>query len=61
MKAAEVIKIIEKDGWYFTRQAGSHKIFKHPLKKGIVVVPGHGKKDIPFGTLKSIYKQAGLA
>ena len=40
MKAKEVIKLIQKDGWFFERQVGSHKIFKHPSKKGIVVVPG---------------------
>ena len=40
-------------------QAGSHKQFKHPTKKGRVTVP-HPKRDIPIGTLKSIEKQAGI-
>ena len=60
MKAKEVIKLIQKDGWFFERHAGSHKIFKHPTKRGIVVVPEHGKEDIKIGTLNSIFKQAGL-
>lgn len=60
MKAAQVIKMIEADGWYKARQSGSHIIFKHPLKKGIVVIPMHGKSDIKTGTLSSILKQAGL-
>ncbi len=60
MKAREVIKLIQKDGWVFERQAGRHKIFKHPTKKGIVVIPDHGKEDIKTGTLHSILKQAGL-
>ena len=30
------------------------------LKKGIVVIPDHGKEDIKMGTLNSIMKQAGL-
>ena len=60
MKAKEVIKLVQKDGWVFTRQAGSHKIFKHPTKNGIVVIPEHGKEDIKIGTLNSILKQAGL-
>lgn len=60
MQAKDVIKILEADGWIFDRQKGSHKIFKHPLKKGIVVVPDHGKEDIKIGTLNSILKQAGL-
>ncbi|HUZ57615.1 MAG TPA: type II toxin-antitoxin system HicA family toxin [Hanamia sp.] len=60
MKAKEVIRLIQKDGWMFERQTGSHKIFKHPTKKGIVVVREHGKEDIEMGTLNSILKQAGL-
>ena len=60
MKAKEVIKMIQKDGWYFERQTGSHKIFKHRTKKGMVVIPDHGKEDIRTGTLYSILKQAGL-
>ena len=39
MKAKEVIKLLEKDGWFFDRQTGNHKIFKHTSKKGIVVIP----------------------
>ncbi|MBX2926004.1 MAG: type II toxin-antitoxin system HicA family toxin [Chitinophagaceae bacterium] len=60
MKASQVIKIIEADGWYKERQSGSHIIFKHPVKKGIVVIPMHGKSDIKPGTLASILKQARL-
>lgn len=60
MKAKDLIKLIEKDGWYFERQNGSHKIFKHPHKPGILVIPEHGKEDIKPGTFNSIIKQAGL-
>lgn len=34
MNAREVIKIIEKDGWYLDRQKGSHRQYKHPQKEG---------------------------
>ena len=61
MKVREVIKIIEHDGWMFTRQKGSHMVFIHPIKRGIVVVPNHGMNDdVKKGTEKSIFKQAGL-
>lgn len=60
MVAREAIKIVEADGRYLDRQKGSHKIYKHPNKKGIVVIPDHGKQEIPAGTLNSILKQAGL-
>lgn len=61
MKVKELIKLIEKDGWKFKRQKGSHKIYTHKVKQGIVVVPDHGmNKDIAKGTENSILKQAGL-
>jgi predicted RNA binding protein YcfA (HicA-like mRNA interferase family) len=40
-------------------QVGSHKQFKHAVKKGRVTVP-HPKRDIPIGTLQSIEKRAGI-
>jgi predicted RNA binding protein YcfA (HicA-like mRNA interferase family) len=58
MKPKELIKILEKEGFVFLRQSGSHAIFKKPGHK-IVVVPIHSK-DIPTGTLHSLLKDAGL-
>jgi len=29
MKVSKIIKIIENDGWYFVRQKGSHRQYKH--------------------------------
>jgi predicted RNA binding protein YcfA (HicA-like mRNA interferase family) len=61
MKARDVIKLIEKDGWYLSRQKGSHKQYKHPLKKGLVTVSAHKMSDdVASGTLNSILKQAQL-
>lgn len=61
MKAKEVIKLIEEDGWYLSRQKGSHKQYKHPLKKGLVTVAAHKMSDeIAPGTLNSIFKQAQI-
>jgi predicted RNA binding protein YcfA (HicA-like mRNA interferase family) len=55
----DLIKVLRTDGWYEVNQAGSHKQFKHPIKKGRVTVP-HPNRDIPIGTLRSIEKQAGV-
>ena len=61
MKVSEVIRLIEKDGWYLDRQQGSHRQYKHPKKKGLVTVSGHRMSDdIAQGTLKSILKQAQI-
>ena len=61
MKTRELIKLIQKDGWVEIRQKGSHRVYKHPKKLGIVTVPIHRMSDeIRPGTLNSILKQAGL-
>jgi predicted RNA binding protein YcfA (HicA-like mRNA interferase family) len=59
-KVGEVIKMLEADGWEWSRTRGSHRVYVHPDKPGIVVVPGKLSKDLPLGTERSILKQAGL-
>ena len=61
MKIRDVLKQLDEDGWQVVRQEGSHRILKHPTKRGIVVVAGHPSKDMKTGTLQSVWKQAGLA
>ncbi|WP_375445742.1 type II toxin-antitoxin system HicA family toxin [uncultured Fibrella sp.] len=60
MKASEVIKLIEKQGWYEVRQRGSHRIYKHDSIQKIITVPEHGKDDLKPGLLSSILKTAGV-
>ncbi len=60
-KVREMIKLIEEDGWYLYSQKGSHKQYKHPIKKGRVTIPDHGKNEVlEHLIVKSILKQAGL-
>ena len=60
MKARELIRLLERDGWRLARTKGGHKVFAHTTKRGIIVVAFHAGVDIPTGTLRSILKQAGL-
>jgi len=46
LKIREIIKIIEKDGWYKVAQKGSHKQYKHPVKPGRVTVAGKPGDEI---------------
>ena len=55
----EIVKIITKDGWYEVNCVGDHHQYKHPTKKGRLTIP-HPKKDLPIGTVRSIFKQAGI-
>jgi predicted RNA binding protein YcfA (HicA-like mRNA interferase family) len=60
MKVREIIKMIEKDGWYLVATRGSHRQYKHPKKTGRVTIAGNLNHDIALGTLNSILKQADL-
>ena len=59
MRAREVEKILLADGWYFVKQVGSHRHYKHPTKKGKITIPWH-TGDLNSRTEKSILTQAGL-
>ncbi len=54
----KLIKMLKSDGWELVATQGSHHQFKHATKSGRVTIP-HPKRDLPLGTVKSIYRQAG--
>jgi predicted RNA binding protein YcfA (HicA-like mRNA interferase family) len=59
MKSGDLIRELEAAGWVLDRVRGSHHVFVHPERPGIVVVP-HPKKDLGKGLVSKIRKQAGL-
>lgn len=59
INAKELIKILEINGFFFSRQSGSHAIYINSNGKR-VTIPIHGKKDIGKGLLKQILKDADL-
>lgn len=56
----KLCKIIEKLGWQLKRVTGSHHIYTKDDKDEILVIPVHGNRDLPLGTLKKILKDADL-
>lgn len=58
-KVKEVIKMLEEDGWIKISTKGSHRQFKHPIKKGRVTVNGSENDNLSQFLLNSIWKQAG--
>jgi predicted RNA binding protein YcfA (HicA-like mRNA interferase family) len=60
MKIHEVLRLLQKDGWYLDRTRGSHRQFRHRVKKGTVTVAGAPSDDVHPKTLKSILRQAEL-
>ena len=57
----DLIRKIERDGWYLVAQNGSHRQYTHPSKKGRVTIAAHKlSDDVSLKTEKSILQQAGL-
>ncbi len=59
MNSREIIRRLKADGWVLVRTKGSHHQFRHSSKAGLVTVP-YPKRDLPIGTVKSIFRQAGM-
>ncbi len=55
----DVIRALQRAGFFLDHSTGSHRFFRHPSRPGIVTVPFH-RKDLKRGTLKSILRQADL-
>jgi len=58
MSSKDVITRLAAEGFQKVHQAGSHQKWK---KDGRSVTLAHPMKDIPLGTLRSIFRQAGRA
>ncbi len=58
--ANDVIPVLRRKGFVKVGQKGSHQKWRHSDSRQ-VIVPDHGSKQIPIGTLKSIIEGAGLS
>jgi predicted RNA binding protein YcfA (HicA-like mRNA interferase family) len=54
-----IIARLRSEGFVNVSTSGSHHKFRHPDGRTVIVV--HPRRDLPPGTVKSIYKQAGWA
>ena len=59
MTSKEIIRKLERDGWYHVKTTGDHYQMKHPTKQGKVIVI-HPAKGFTIKTLISIEKQSGV-
>ncbi|MCF0038579.1 type II toxin-antitoxin system HicA family toxin [Dyadobacter fanqingshengii] len=60
MKSSELFKLLIKDGWFEVRQTGSHRIMRHSVKQGQLIVPFHGSAEVKKGLLSALLKQADI-
>ncbi|KAI5915688.1 type II toxin-antitoxin system HicA family toxin [Thauera sp. 2A1] len=59
MNSAELIKLLERDGWILANVRGSHHVFRHPNKPGHISVP-HPRKDLGKGLAHKLMKLADI-
>jgi predicted RNA binding protein YcfA (HicA-like mRNA interferase family) len=58
-KTRDVAARLRQDGWIIARKGpGDHVQYKHVIRAGRVTID-MGAREIPTGTLRSIYRQAG--
>jgi predicted RNA binding protein YcfA (HicA-like mRNA interferase family) len=58
VSGADVVKALEKAGFQFIRQHGSHMIVRRADPFAQITVPNH--RELDRGTLRAIIRQSGL-
>jgi predicted RNA binding protein YcfA (HicA-like mRNA interferase family) len=62
LPAREIIRALERTGFRLVRSKGSHRIYQHMHDATRrTVIPDHGPRDLPRGTLRAIIDQCGLS
>jgi len=56
----DVLQALLRGGFQLSHIRGSHHYLRNPGASGLVVVPVHGNRTLPPGTLRSILRQADL-
>jgi len=59
--AREVIRIVERMGFGFDRQKGSHAVYIRTSDRRRVVIPVHKGRDLKPGTLRGLLDDIGLS
>ncbi|MEK7575674.1 MAG: type II toxin-antitoxin system HicA family toxin [Patescibacteria group bacterium] len=59
--SAHIIKVVQSKGFIYISQRGSHvKFRKLNIKPVLTVIVPANKKEVPFGTFRSILRQSKL-
>ena len=57
----DIIKVLGKKGFVFVSQKGSHVKLRKTGSPTLTVIVPAGKREIPYGTFRSILRQANLS
>ena len=56
-----ILKILQKQGFIFISQKGSHVKYRKRDKRTLTVIVPANRKEIPMGTFRSILRQSQLS
>lgn len=59
--SSAIIKVLLLQGFYFVSQKGIHAKYRKNGNPVLTVIVPVNKKEIPYGTFKSIVRQSALA
>ena len=61
LRPREVVRALERAGFFIHHQAGSHAVLRHRTEAALrVTVPMHAR-DLKRGTLRAIVRSAGMS
>ena len=60
LKPRQVIRALERGGFYVHHVTGSHYFLVHPDRPGLRVTVAYHNKDLKPKTLRSVVRQAGF-
>lgn len=60
LTAAQVERVLSRHGFRLVSQRGSHRKWRQDERRRQVIVPMHGNRPLPIGTLRNIMAAADL-
>ena len=60
MKFSELVRILERNGYYIVKEKGSIRYYSKSGTNKLIRIDYHGSKEVPKGTCNFILKSAGL-
>ncbi len=62
VSGAKLSKLLEKEGFRFVKQTGSHRIYQKQIEgeKVTIPIPVHSNRPLKKGTLHNILKKSGI-
>lgn len=61
MKIKDLVRLLNKDGWYVFRNKGKYTFhFRHPIKLGVITITGDQSGKLGDLSMRNVLDLAGL-